>query len=306
MTTTERVILPTGYWVKGVHQRLARLRPLNGEDQACLDMRDAEIGVASWDWATTLLARCVERLGAIEPVSTSLLGELTVGDREALLLHLRRMTLGDRMQATMRCPAAACGAPMDLDLRVTDLLLPPYHDVAPEHEFVEQMAAGPVRVRFRLPTVADQEAATETVLKSVRTYGGSDAQVVTESGINNAVKMLLRRCVRDIRQNGERIAELPTELIPSLTQRMSELDPQAELSLRAVCPACGGSFTSELDTARFLLDEIRGRTARLFREVHALAFHYHWSEQEILRLPLARRLLYLALLDEELRYRSGE
>jgi len=38
----------------------------------------------------------------------------------------------------------------------------------------------------------------------------------------------------------------------------------------------------------------------LIRQVHTLALHYHWSQAAILRLPRARRLRYLALLDEHL------
>jgi hypothetical protein len=35
------------------------------------------------------------------------------------------------------------------------------------------------------------------------------------------------------------------------------------------------------------------------RHVHALARAYHWSERDILGLPLARRLSYLLLLEAE-------
>jgi len=42
-----------------------------------------------------------------------------------------------------------------------------------------------------------------------------------------------------------------------------------------------------------------GRCARLWREVHALARAYHWSERELLAMPLHRRLRYLLLLEEE-------
>lgn len=45
----------------------------------------------------------------------------------------------------------------------------------------------------------------------------------------------------------------------------------------------------------------------LFRQVHTLALHYHWSQAEILGLSRACRLRYLALLDEYLdALRGGE
>ena len=37
--------------------------------------------------------------------------------------------------------------------------------------------------------------------------------------------------------------------------------------------------------------------ASLLADVHRLAWHYHWSEAEILALPRGRRAHYLALID---------
>ena len=37
--------------------------------------------------------------------------------------------------------------------------------------------------------------------------------------------------------------------------------------------------------------------AGLLAEVHRLAWHYHWSEAEILALPRHRRQQYLRLID---------
>lgn len=45
--------------------------------------------------------------------------------------------------------------------------------------------------------------------------------------------------------------------------------------------------------------------AHLYHEVHQLAWHYHWSEREILAMSRAKRRRYLALLSRELE-RSDE
>ena len=73
---------------------------------------------------TQLLVRCLRRLGPVEPVRTDLVRQLIVGDREALLLHLRRLTLGEHMPCLLSCPE--CGKKMDLNLEVGELLLPTY------------------------------------------------------------------------------------------------------------------------------------------------------------------------------------
>ena len=45
---------------------------------------------------------------------------------------------------------------------------------------------------------------------------------------------------------------------------------------------------------------MRARSRALFREVHRMARTYHWSEQDILRLSLKRRLIYLLAIEEDL------
>ncbi len=48
--------------------------------------------------------------------------------------------------------------------------------------------------------------------------------------------------------------------------------------------------------ADLLFRELAEHGDRLYREVHHLALHYHWSERDILALPHGKRRRYLALL----------
>lgn len=44
---------------------------------------------------------------------------------------------------------------------------------------------------------------------------------------------------------------------------------------------------------------MRQRGRHLLRQVHELASLYHWSEAELLALPLPRRQAYLQIIDAE-------
>jgi hypothetical protein len=55
------------------------------------------------------------------------------------------------------------------------------------------------------------------------------------------------------------------------------------------------------DTTAFFLSEMRINGEQLLREVHSLAFYYHWSEAEIMSLRRDRRRAYLSLLSDALR-----
>lgn len=263
---TVRVALPGGV-------ELA-LRAVGGEDEVfILDTGGALPG----ERATALLSRCISDGGRIAP-------DLTVGDREALLLHLRRLTFGETLDCTLRCPAESCGEPLELALGVSDLLVAPYREVRASYEVAADVDGERFEVSFRLPTAGD--------LDHVATLSRSDP----EQGAGE----ILRRCVLSATRNGAVIdvAALPAAVRAAVSAAMAERDPQAELELELRCPTCGLAFSMVFDTAAFFLRELEERAAALLREVHTLALHYHWSETEILRMPARRRAQYLALLAE--------
>jgi hypothetical protein len=273
-----RVPLPGGLWRGGADGpvRELGLRAVGGEDEAfLLDTRDAGPPSAR---ATALLARCLADAGDPEEVA----GALTVGDREALLLHLRRLTLGDAVPCVLRCPSAACAERLELELRVSDLLLPPYAEARPTWELDLEERGARYAVTFRLPTAADLDAAAAL------------ARADPESGAAE----LRRRCVLRAEREGSPIAagELPAGAREAVEAAMAVRDPQAELELELRCPACRAEFSVVFDTAAFFLQELDERGERLLQEVHALAWHYHWSERDILRLPARRRARYLELV----------
>lgn len=259
--------------------RVATVRALTGADEIALASLDAPSAAAK---VTALLARAVERFGPIQPVAPDDAASLTAGDREALVLHIRRLTIGDRLACVIRCPW--CREPMDVDLRVSDLLLPVQPDAPLEHALDLDVGSTAYRIRFRLPTGADLEDAGE---------------VAPREGLTAAARRILERCVIQVIRDGEVTATLPTALASAVSAAMASRDPQAELMLRPACPSCGASFDALLDAASFLFDEINARARTLFSQVHLLARHYHWSESEILSLAPARRHTYLSLIAEE-------
>jgi len=93
---------------------------------------------------------------------------------------------------------------------------------------------------------------------------------------------------------------LPTlALAEALSEPLSALDPQAEITIDAICPSCDEPVSALVDAAGILLAELTDGDDRLLREVDALARTYHWSEAEILGLDVRRRRRYLELLTAE-------
>ncbi|HEX7151240.1 MAG TPA: hypothetical protein VF618_07110 [Thermoanaerobaculia bacterium] len=270
MATSIPILLPGGTWRNGVRHREALLRPLTGEDELFL-AEEAE-GFTPARRTTLLLARCLERLGT-EPVSDADARALTAGDREALLLQLRRATFGESLTSVLSCPRDGCDERMDLELRVGDLLV----ESVPEPAAVYETTIDGRVVRFRLPNGEDLEQAA-----AIAARGEALAQ---------AARHVLERCVE---------GDVDDAIVAQLPRVMAELDPQAELLLNLTCTRCGRPFTALFDAASFLFRELAAHRDALFRDVHQLALHYHWSEAEILRMPAERRRRYLELLAEAL------
>src|SRR5262245_9851279 len=139
--------------------------------------------------------------------------------------------------------------------------------------------------RFRLPTGADQEEAADTP--------------DPETG----ARLLLQQCLMGVTVEGRRFEALSPTMAAQVSAAMAQRDPQAELRLSLTCPDCGHTFSALLDAATYLFQEVVARQDTLYREVHLLALHYHWSEAEILSLTPRKRRRYLDLLTRAL---SGE
>ncbi len=278
--------LPGGYWRTGLRYQEAELRPVVGEDEAFLLETGDRLTPA--ERATNLLARCLTRLGPPGPVSLEAVRLLTVGDREALLLHLRRATVGDRVLCTIRCPHPGCGERLEMELTVGHLLVPPYPEARPRYEHLLADGGAAYRVRFRLPTGADQEAAAP--------LAGEDPQA--------AARLVLQRCVDEVisvdDEEEQPVETLPASVVRTLPRVMADLDPQAEVRLTLTCPSCEASLSVLFDTMDYFCHEIASPRSDLYREVHALALHYHWSQAEIMAMTRPQRQRYLGLLAETL------
>lgn len=275
------VTIPGGLASEGRWYRDARLNPLTGRDEEFLLDEGRWLSPAAR--VTELLARCLDRLGPVQPVDADTVRQLSVGDRESLLLHLRRITLGERLACVLQCPA--CEKKMDLDLSVTELILPPYPHQTRFHESAIADGDASYRVVFRTPNGEDQEAAAALVGESVAT----------------AADLVLRRCVSAIATaGGEAIEGVPDAVRRALPARMAELDPQAEVLLDLTCPECATQFIVPFDIADYLFKEIATQERDFYRGVHWLSIHYHWDEDTILKLGRRKRQIYLELLADEM------
>jgi hypothetical protein len=257
-----------------VHDELA-LRPLSGREEHLLAGSSASPAAL----VTAVLSRCVERVGALE-VDAAVVRRMLVADRQYALLKLREATFGERVQGSVPCPWPGCGQRVAVGFSTRDVPVTASVEKGPVYAVELSAEAGGGTVSFRLPTGADQETV---------------AELLAAAGEASALGALLEACVLD--GGGGSLAPRARMEVEA---EMARVAPRVDLDFDATCAECGRAFTAPFDVQSFFFGELQVTSALLAREVHYLAYHYHWSEREIMEMPRDARARYIAVLADEI------
>jgi hypothetical protein len=222
---------------------------------------------------TAFALELIARLAA--PVNRQALewSDLYVTDLDTLLLLLRQMLLGNLIRTDIVCPAADCGARIDVAFSIGEYLAHHRPGTARGVEAADESGRFRLRntsVSFRLPTVADQ---------------------LQVAGVAKPERELIRRCIRP--------ADIPTRLLRRVETAMETLAPSLSQDFQGQCPQCAINVDMYFDVQQFVLSELRDQATSIYEDVHVLALHYHWSQAEILALPRGRRVHYGEMLRQE-------
>ena len=288
-------VLPAGLIdAQGCLHKDVELTPLSGREEELL----AQTDYPTAGLVTEVLSRCVKRIGTISDVTPTLIRALLVGDRQYLLLMLRQQTFGDRVQASLPCPWPECGSGVDIDFLISSIPITECEDMQPIYildidSFAEAEVMGlgvqkSLPIKYRLPNGADQEAVLDG-------SNQNEAQVLST---------LLSRCLLSVgpveAPTADWVSQLPASVKQQLEQEMESRAPNLELTMEAECPECKRTFIAPFELQDFFFGEIKIGTELLLREVHYLAFHYHWSEHDIMAMPRGRRRQYINVLSDEI------
>ena len=217
-------------------------------------------------------------LGVVHPELPRLdLALLSIGRRDAALLRLHDALFGPLIRAQAAC--RHCGAQMELELRVDELLATNRQGEPDQTE--HRVTLGDHDVWFRLPSSAD--------LQEIRQFPDPEQASI----------MLIRRCVQGIRKGEADVPyeDLPPDVLSGLERAMDELDRLADIRLEPTCPECGRSSAVIFDIVSFLWIKIAAQTRRLLRELDILARVYSWREADILALSPIRRRTYVEMAE---------
>ena len=242
-----------------------RMHPLTGERLlAACDRAEGEHALLR---AINLLAV------ALPEVDAEQLLQLSLAERNRLLLQLHRLSYGNMLDGYATC--TACGAAMEFSLSITVALEGIDSTQSPALEWSED--GTPLRLR---------QVSTADLLATLHASSAEQAEIA-----------LLARCLEldmDVGCDAPSVTAYATR--PSVREHFEHLHANSELRCNLRCPDCAHSERWELDLAHFLWLKTRHAAHRLLADIHTIALHYGWSEAAIANMSAPRRDAYLELL----------
>ena len=243
--------LPVGFEdADGLVHREAVLRKMTGRDEAVMaDKRNRSNGARM---ITELLGNCLVRLGGIERPGAKVARELFSADRHFLLVKLREVTFGPKMEATYTCPSCHESTTLVEDLtelavvRLGDGELPEDVVVELEDGYFDRQDSFYDTMVFRLSTGSDEERI---------------AGVIRENA-SQGKNALLARCLRAMGDMpAPKLEALGTAIFADLTlsdrglidNAINNGGPGIRMDRALVCPGCGREFSAALDMSNFLV-----------------------------------------------------
>lgn len=188
---------------------------------------------------------------------------LTIGERDQLLIKAYQALFGSEIEVFSSCSACSCELELLVDLN--ELLAADYEvDANSEIELHgKQLLVEPIRVGD---------------LKQVKRIG-------YEKWIDEKLSQA-KIASKLITQEGRN----------EYAARLSELDPQADICLEFECVECQFSWIDPFDIASQLWFRFDATCKRLLAAVHSLASAYGWTETEVLAMSPWRREVYLNMV----------
>lgn len=235
------------------------------------DIRDLAVEFADVErprLVTTLLARCSQTLSG-NPPSEQAIWELPLGTRIEAMVALAGGDSARPLEWRVRCDHAGCGAETELELCPAEIAT-----VAAEayREKLAPVKIGSQTAWLRRPTGADQ------------------LRWLSEGSAPLAATLFVEPRFEDLGVTLDEIGD-------SIDQAMDEYDPLVGFHLEVTCAECGQPTAQAPDLLAAALERLWTMQFDLIEQVHRLAGYYHWTEEEIAKLPAWRRQAYLACID---------
>lgn len=242
--------LLAGYVDKdGITHSTFTLREMTGADEEFVNRSDIKTNGAKV--ATALLSRCVLSVGTLTRKSVgnpkdweNIFKEMYTGDRDIMLLELRRLSIGDTIEVTHTCPNPECKAKLKTEVSIDELTILEFD--------------GMREIPFELPRGYKDRKGVIHKTGIMRRPNGLDGELLTPLAKNNIAKaettLLTRICKFD---DGAYIDE---SVMASLSVRdrnylqtlLNDHQFGIDMTVDVMCDHCGEYFKGNLNQSNFI------------------------------------------------------
>ena len=233
---------------EGTVHKTFTLREMTGEDEEYIHRSDIKSNGAKV--STALLSRCVTSIGSLTKKSVGIkkweqiFKEILVGDRDIMLLQLRRESIGEEIEVVHTCPNPECKAKLKTVINVDELEIKPFD--------------GMKEIPFELPKgYTDSKGITHKTGK-MRRPNGLDGEVLTPVAKNNLAKaeslLLSRICKFDDNSYIDQsiMAKLSIKDRQYLQDLLNEHSFGVDMTVPVMCDRCGEEFKGTLNQSNFI------------------------------------------------------
>ena len=257
-----------GLEIDGRLERSAGFHQLSGKlEQALVELdRDQDrIG-----FVTEVLSLALDNIGG-KPVEREMIDSLCMADRQYLMLKLATLLFGDNVWLEVSCKF--CQESFDINIDRSEL---PFESAGETFPYL-RIKLDNRNIHARVPSGTDQKAI----------QGLSEEQ---------AINLLLERCIHFEPQEGNRkkfISSLDEKDYDAIDSAFDAVSPSLCEQLVVTCPECKKKQFVKLD--HYDMGQMNDRN--FYDEVHIIASHYHWSEEDILSLARDKRKRYVSMIN---------
>jgi hypothetical protein len=199
---------------------------------------------------------------------------LPLGKRDSLLMKIREKIFGSGFTNTANCPS--CEEKVEWEMDIHDFKLAETSELLKNE--IRQFSQSEYVLDYRLPCTGDM----------LELPGPKE----------DPSRWLLTRCIIEVKKKEKPVdpAELPDEILSSLSDRISREDELADIRMSLTCPACSKQWDALFDIVQYLWSEVDAWAKELLQDIAVLASSFGWSERQILELSPGRREIYLELI----------
>lgn len=237
------VMLPCGLLENGKLLTNAEIIPMTGKTRKVIARPDIRQNPAKV--LDALLLQCVTKIGPFSTINKKITDRLSLGDRDFLVMEIRKKSLGDIVESVLECPS--CKEKMDIKINLNNVTVKYLKEtnfkIDGDKLSIDITCEKPkFTAKFRMPCGEDQHAIAPFIRKNPI----------------EANYMLYQRCL--LEWDGQNVfdlsptffEDLPLPILDILDIEFFEALPGPDMRLPANCIYCNTEINAGLESSDFL------------------------------------------------------